>query len=56
MIDREYYEKKKNLQKTKNVMCKIEGITVLSYEEQTIFDEITLKNIGFYSSIFRLYI
>lgn len=31
-------------------MCKIEGITVLSYEEQTIFDETTLRNIGFYSN------
>lgn len=49
MIEREYYERKKNLQNTKNVMRKIEGITVLGYEEQTIFDEITLKNIGFYS-------
>lgn len=49
MVDRESLQKKKFLQKTKIIFSKIEGIRILGYTEQGIFDENHLQNIGFYS-------
>lgn len=49
MVDRELIQKKKFLQRTKNILSKIEGIKILDYTEQKIFDENYLQNIGFYS-------
>lgn len=39
MVDKEKLQKKINLQKTKNIISKIEGIQVINYEEQYLFDE-----------------
>ena len=50
MVNRELLQKKAELQRTKNQISTIEGICVLSYEEQSIFDEKYLRGIGFYSS------
>ncbi len=49
MVDRELLQKKRLLQRTKNILSKIEGIKILDYTEQKIFDENYLQNIGFYS-------
>lgn len=49
MVDRELLQKKRLLQRTKNILSKIEGIKILDYTEQKIFDENYLQNISFYS-------
>lgn len=49
MVDRELLQKKRLLQRTKSILSKIEGIKILDYTEQKIFDENYLQNIGFYS-------
>lgn len=49
MVDRELIQKKKFLQRTKNILSKIEGIKILDYTEQKIFDENYLQNVDFYS-------
>lgn len=49
MVDRELLQKKRLLQRTKNILSKIEGLKILDYTEQKIFGENYLKNIGFYS-------
>ena len=49
MVDRELLQKKRLLQRNKNILSKIEGIKILDYTEQKIFDENYLQNIGFYS-------
>ena len=50
MVDKEKLQKKINLQKTKNIISKIEGIQVIDYEEQYLFDEEYLRKIKFFSS------
>lgn len=49
MVDRELLQKKRLLQRTKNILSKIEGIKILDYTEQKIFDENYLQNVDFYS-------
>lgn len=50
MVDRELLQKKKILQQTKNIFSEIEGIRVLNYTEQNIFDKNYLQSIGFYNT------
>lgn len=49
MYDRQLFQNKILLQKTKNLMSKINGIRVLEYEEQSIFDDSILDRVGFYN-------
>ena len=49
MYDKQLLQKKILLQKTKNLMAKIDGIKILGYEEQNIFDDRMLRSIGFYN-------
>lgn len=50
MVDRELLQKKKILQQTKNIFSEIEGIRVLNYTEQNIFDKNYLQSIDFYNT------
>ena len=50
MVDKEKIQKKINLQKTKNIICKIEGIQVIDYEEEILFDEEYLQKINYFNS------
>ena len=50
MVDKEKIQKKINLQKTKNIISKIEGIQVIDYEGPSIFDEEYLRKINYFSS------
>ena len=50
MVDREKLEKKLNLQRTKNIISKIEGIQVIDYEEEILFDEEYLQKINYFNS------
>lgn len=50
MVDKEKIQKKINLQKTKNIISKIEGIQVIDYEGPSIFDEEYLRRINYFSS------
>ena len=47
MAEREELRKRLMLQKTKNLISVIEGIKVLEYEEQTLFDEEYLRRINY---------
>ncbi|WP_295157506.1 hypothetical protein, partial [uncultured Ruminococcus sp.] len=47
MADREELRKRLMLQKTKNLISVIEGIKVIEYEEQTLFDEEYLRRINY---------
>ena len=51
MVDREKLEKKLNLQRTKNIISKIEGIQVIDYEEEILFDEEYLQKINYFKNI-----
>ncbi|MBR1444024.1 MAG: hypothetical protein IJ583_10895 [Firmicutes bacterium] len=50
MVDREKFQNKLQLQKTKNIISKIEGIQVIDYEKQDLFDVEHLRKIGYFSS------
>lgn len=50
MVDRRLLQKKKFLQKIKVIFSKINGIKILEYTEQKIFNNNYLQNIGFYST------
>ena len=48
MVDKELLQKKILLQKIRNEVSKIEGISVLDYEENDFFDKEILREIGYY--------
>ena len=49
MLDKQILQKKILLQKTKNLMTKINGVEILDYEEEDMLDDRMLRSIGFYN-------
>ena len=54
MVDKEKLQYKIKLQKTKNIVSKIEGIQVIDFEEQSLFDEDNMAECEYIAAAYKL--